>query len=323
MRLSRRALLAAPILAAPAVARAQTWPDRPIRLVVPFGAGGAIDTLSRTVAARFQDASGGQTLVVENRAGAGGTIAGAAVARERPDGLTLMMADIGANAIGRDLNPGLAYDPETAFTPIIHLVNLPLAVIAHPAVEQRTLPDILAAARARPGAFTFSSAGNGNGSHIFMEALLRQAGVQMVHVPYRSGAEMVTALVRADVQFGMPTVSSGLAMIRDGRARAIAVSFPEGVPLLPGIPPVSDTLPGYRSSVWHGIVGPAGMEPSLVARINEVFNRIAAMPEVQQAVAQNQAGTVVGGTPAQFAQFIAGEIARWRPVIREGNIRAD
>ena len=147
-RLPRRRLfatagaLAAPLLW-PAASRAQaTWPDRPIRLVVPFGAGGAIDTLSRTVAARFAEVSGGQTLVVENRAGAGGTIAGLAVARERPDGLTLMMADIGANAIGKELNPNLAYDPPTAFTPIIHLVSLPAVLMAHTSVTANTVQEL-------------------------------------------------------------------------------------------------------------------------------------------------------------------------------------
>ncbi|QYU66559.1 hypothetical protein J4558_16455 [Leptolyngbya sp. 15MV] len=187
----------------PAATRAQaTWPDRPIRLIVPFGAGGAIDTLSRTIAARFPEVTNGQTLVVENRAGAGGTIAGAAVARERPDGLTLMMADIGANAIGKELNPSLPYDPPTAFTPVIHLVSLPAVLMAHPSVQANTVPEVIAAARARPDGFTYSSAGNGNGSHLFMALFLKEAGIRMVHVPYRSGAEMVTALIRNDAQFG-------------------------------------------------------------------------------------------------------------------------
>ncbi len=322
--INRRHLFAASgaLLAAPALAQ-NPWPDRSIRLIVPFGAGGAVDTLSRTVAARFAEHANGQTLVVENRPGAGGTIAGAFVAQQRPDGLTLMMSDIGSNAIGRLLYNSLPYDPMTAFTPIIHLVNLPGVLMAHPSITASTVPEVIAAARARPDGFTFSSAGNGNGSHLFMELFLKRAGLKMVHVPYRSGAEMVTALIRGDAQFGFPTVSSGLNMIREGRAKAIAISTPGGTPALPGIPALADTLPGFNTAVWHGIMAPAGMEPGLVARINEVFGRIAAMDEVKEQVFRAQAGTIVGGTPADFAAHIRREYDTWMPIIREGNIRAE
>jgi tripartite-type tricarboxylate transporter receptor subunit TctC len=317
------AALAAPALA-PGLARAQSpWPDRPIRLIVPFGAGGAIDTLSRTVAARFPEVTGGQTLVVENRPGAGGAIAGLAVSRERPDGLTLMMADIGANAIGKELNPNLAYDPPTAFTPIIHLVNLPAVLMAHPSVTATSIREVIDQAKAAPDRFTYSSAGNGNGSHLFMALFLKEAGIRMVHVPYRSGAEMVTALIRNDAQFGFPTVSSGIGQIRQGNAKALGIGTTAGTPLLPNTPAVSTVLPGFEVAVWHGIVAPAGMEPALAQRINEVFGRIAAMPEVQQRIFETQAGTVVGGSPADFAAHIRREVARWTPIIRDGGIRSE
>lgn len=323
----RRVLLAATLTApalVPGAGRAQaTWPDRPIRLVVPFGAGGAIDTLSRTVAAKFPEVTGGQTLVVENRAGAGGTIAGQVVARERPDGSVLMMADVGANAIGKELNPGLGYDPTTAFTPIIHLVSLPAVLMAHPSVTARTIQEVIDQAKARPDGFTYSSAGNGNGSHLFMALFLKEAGIRMVHVPYRSGAEMVTALIRNDAQFGFPTVSSGIGQIRQGNARAIAIGSTGGTPLLPGVPALSSVLPGFEVAVWHGIVAPAGMDPALARRINEVFGRIAAMPDVQQRIFETQAGRVVGGTPEDFAAHIRREVARWTPIIREGGIRSE
>jgi tripartite-type tricarboxylate transporter receptor subunit TctC len=315
--------LAAPSVL-PAAARAQaTWPDRSIRLVVPFGPGGAIDTLSRTVAARFPEVTGGQSLVVENRPGAGGTIAGLSVSRERPDGQTLMMADIGANAIGKELNPSLAYDPPTAFTPIIQLVNLPAVLMAHPAVTAAGMREVIEQARAQPDRFTYSSAGNGNGSHLFMALFLKEAGIQMVHVPYRSGAEMVTALVRGDAQFGFPTVSSGLQQIRAGNARALGIGTTGGTPLLPETPAVSTVLPGFEVAVWHGIVAPAGMDPALARRINEVFGRIAAMPEVRETIFRGQAGTVVGGSPADFAAHIRAEVARWTPLIRDGGIRTE
>ena len=263
---------AAGLLATPAIAQ-NPWPDRAIRLIVPFGAGGAIDTLSRTVAARFGEHANGQTLVVENRPGAGGTIAGAFAAQQRADGATLMMADIGANAIGRLLYGSLPYDPMTAFTPIIHLVNLPGVLMAHPSVPANTAAEVIALAAARPDGFTFSSAGNGNGSHLFMELFLKRAGLKMVHVPYRSGAEMVTALIRGDAQFGLPTVSSGLNMIREGRAKAIAISTPGGTPALPGIAALAETLPEFNAAVWHGIVAPAGLSAGMTTRINRSEER--------------------------------------------------
>ncbi len=308
----------------PAATRAQAaWPDRPVRLVVPFGAGGAIDTLSRTFAQRFPEVANGQTLVVENRAGAGGTIAGQSVARERPDGSVLMMADIGANAIGKELNPNLSYDPPTSFTPVIHLVNLPAVLMAHPSVTANSVEEVIAQAKARPDGFTYSSAGNGNGSHLFMALFLSMAGIRMVHVPYRSGAEMVTALVRGDAQFGFPTVSSGIGQIRAGNAKALAIGTTGGTPALPGVPAVSSVLPGFECAVWHGVVAPPGMDPALVRRVNEVFGKIAAMPEVQQAVFNTQAGVMVGGSPEDFASHIRREVARWTPIIREGGIRVE
>jgi tripartite-type tricarboxylate transporter receptor subunit TctC len=315
--------LAAPALW-PASGRAQAgWPDRPIRLVVPFGPGGAIDTLSRTVASKFSELTGGQTLVVENRPGAGGAIAGLSVARERPDGSVLMMADIGANAIGKELNPNLAYDPPTAFTPIIHLVSLPAVLMAHPSVPVGSVQEVIAGAKARPDGFTYSSAGNGNGSHLFMALFLKEAGIRMVHVPYRSGAEMVTALIRGDAQFGFPTVSSGLGQIRQGNAKALGIGTTGGTPLLPGVPAISAVLPGFEVAVWHGIVAPAGMDAGLARRINEVFGAIAAMPDVKQRIFETQAGSVVGGSPEDFASHIRREVARWTPIIREGGIRTE
>jgi tripartite-type tricarboxylate transporter receptor subunit TctC len=323
-KMTRRAATAGllPLLAAPVVRAQPSWPDRNIRLIVPFGAGGAVDTLSRIVAARFPEHANGHSLVVENRPGAGGTIAGAFTAQQRPDGLTLMMADIGANAIGKELNPSLTYDPVAAFTPIIHLVNLPSVLLAHPSIEARTTQEVIDAARARPDFYTYSSAGNGNGSHLFMELFLRRAGVRMTHVPYRSGAELVTALVRGDVQFAFPSVSSALTMIREGRIRAVGLGSPAGTPLLPDIRPVADVLPGFSTAIWHGILGPAGMERDLVLRINAVFTRIAAMPEVIEQVARQQAGQMVAGTPEAFAAHIRTEFDTWAPIIREANIRA-
>lgn len=329
LRLSRRgafALAAGAALASGAAlapgARAQgSWPDRQVRLIVPFGAGGAIDTLSRTVANAFPAVAGGQTIVVENRPGAGGAIAGSFVAQQRPDGATLMMADLSANAIGRELNPGLPYDPRTAFTAICHLVNLPLVLIVPAASPATDVASFFAHARAQ-GDLPYAHPGIGYIGHLAQELMIRRAGLRMTAVPYRSGAEMLRSIVAGEGQSGILTVSTSLPMIREGRVRALAVMSPTRVAALPDVPPLADTLPGFTASVWHGIVGPAGMAPELAAQINRVFNQVAATPDVRRSVEQTQAGQLVGGTPAEFAAFIQAEYDRWAPVIREAGIRA-
>ena len=316
--------LAAGLLATPALGAASpaAWPDRPVKMVVPFGAGGAIDTLARIFGQRFSEFANGQSLVIENRSGAGGLVAGAFVTQQAPDGYTLMMADIGANAIGRELNPKIGYDPMTGFTPIMQGAKLHAVLAANPQVKEKTVAEIIARAKAEPDYYTYSSAGVGNGSHLFMALLEQQAKVRMVHVPYRSGAETVTAVMRGDAQFCFPTLSSALQMIRGGQVRAVAMGG-AATDMMPGVPPIADTLPGFDVAIWYAFAAPPGMDPALADRINAVFNRIAALPEVRKAVADSQAGTVVGGTRQEFADFLKAEYARWTPVIREGGIRTE
>src|SRR5262252_8242872 len=187
-------LLHTPTLAQPV----SQWPDRPVRLLVPVGAGGAADTLSRNLSNGFAQFANGQPLIVENRPGAGGTIAAAAVTREKPDGYTLFLAEVGPNAVSHVLGAKPPYDPHTAFTPIIHAANLPAVVLIRPALPYKTLADFIAAAKQQPGKFNYASAGIGNWTHLFMAYLNSSAGVEMVNVPYRSGAEMTTSLLRGD-----------------------------------------------------------------------------------------------------------------------------
>jgi len=323
-RLPRRGFLALGLpLLLPSVAAAQpAWPDRPVRLVLPFGAGGAVDTLSRTVANAFPAVAGGQTLVVENRGGAGGTIAGAVVAQSRPDGATLMMADLGANAIGRELQPSLAYDPLRAFTAICHLVNLPLLLAVPAALPARTLAEFIALAKSQPD-MVYSHPGVGYVGHLAQELFLRRTETRMTPVPYRSGAEVVRSLLSNETQSSFITVSTSLPFIREGRVRALAVASAERVALLPDVPTIAETLPGFEATVWHGILAPAGLPAEMVGAANRIFNEVMRQAEVKRVVEQVQAGQVVGGTPEQFAAFIQAEHARWTPVIRAANIRSE
>lgn len=329
MTVARRTAIAAglglPALGMPAVARAQAaaWPDRPVRLIVPFGPGGAIDTLSRFFAQRFAPATNGGTLVVENRAGGGGTIGAAAVAGARPDGYTLLMADTGANALAGELVRGVNYDPARAFAPVIHLVNLPVVVLAKRDAPFADLAAMLAAARARPEALSSAHPGAGHPTHLMMELLARRAGVRFLPVSFRSGADLMAAMAALQTDIGGATVSTAAPFVRDGRVKALAVGSAAEVEALPGVPTLASSFPGFEVSVWHGVMAPAGTPPEIVARMNAVFGAILAEPELQANLRRAQAAEIVGGTPDAFRAHVEREIARWVPLVREAGIRAE
>ncbi len=307
----------------PAAAQsAAQWPERPVRLVVSVGAGGAADLLSRNVASGFSQFANGQALVVENRPGAGGTIAAAAVAREKPDGQMLFLAEVGPNAVSHTLAK-LPYDPHTAFTPIIHLANLPAVVLIRSTLPYKTLAEFVAAAKQQPGKFNFASAGMGNWTHLFMSYLNSRAGIDQVNVVYRSGSEMLTSLLRGDADTAIITVSTSLGQVREGKIRALAGAASRPMRQLPDVPAAGQTIPGFDVSVWHGIVGPAGMDPALVTRINAVFNQVLQAPAVRNAITEGQAADIIAGTPQQFDAFIKGELKRWPEVVKAAGIKAE
>ena len=314
---------AAALAVIPAVAQpAAQWPERPVRLLVPVGAGGAADTLSRNLSNGFSQFANGQPLIVENRAGAGGTLAAAAVAREKPDGYTLFLAEVGPNAVSHTLTK-LPYDPHTAFTPIMHAANLPAVILIRPTLPYTTLGDFVAAAKQQPRKFNYASAGVGNWTHLFMAYLNSRAGIDQVNVIYRSGAEMLTSLLRNDADTAIITVSTALGQIKEGKIRALAGAAMRPMAQLPDTPPAGQTIPGFDVSVWHGIVGPAGMDPALVARINGVFNQVLQVPKVRAAITGPQAAEIVGGTPQQFDEFIKGELKRWPEVVKAVGIKSE
>jgi tripartite-type tricarboxylate transporter receptor subunit TctC len=311
------------LAAGPALAQSPAqWPDRPVRLLVPVGAGGAADSLSRNLSSVFQQFANGQPLIVENRVGAGGTVAAAAVAREKPDGYTLFLAEVGPNAVSHTLGK-LPYDPHTAFTPIMHVANLPAVVLIRPTLPYKTLAEYVAAAKKQPGKFNYASAGVGYWTHLFMAYLNSQAGIDVVNVIYRSGAEMLTSLLRNDADTAVITVSTSLGQIKEGKIRALAGAATRPMRQLPDTPPVAQTIPGFDVSVWHGIVGPAGMPPALVARVNSVFAQVLQVPSVRTAITEAQAADIVGGTPLEFDAFIKSELKRWPDVVKAAGIKPE
>ncbi len=318
------AVAAAAFAAVPAFAQpAAQWPERPVRLIVPVGAGGAADTLARNLSNGFQQIANGQPLVVENRPGGGGTLAAAGVAREKPDGYTLFLAEVGANAVAHMLQAKLPYDPHTAFTPIIHAANLPVVMLMKPTLPYKNLGEFIAGAKQQPGKFNYASAGIGNWTHLFMAYFSSRAGIEIVNVVYRSGAEMTTSVLRGDSDVAPVTVSTSLAFVKEGKVRAIA-GFPAvQIPQLPDTPPAAQTLSGFSIDLWHGIVAPAGMDPALAERINGVFNQVLKSPAVSAAITGAQAAHVVGGSPKQFDDLIKAELKRWPEVVKAAGMKPE
>jgi tripartite-type tricarboxylate transporter receptor subunit TctC len=311
-------------VATPAVAQpAAQWPDKPVRLIVPVGAGGVADTLSRTLSNGFSQFANGQPLIVENRPGGGGTIAATAVVREKPDGYTLFLTDIGPNAVSHLLMSKLPYDPHTAFTPIVHVANLPAVMLIRPTLPYKTLAEFIAAAKQQPGKFNYATAGVGNWTHLFMAYLNSRVGIDQVNVIYRSGAEMLTSLLKNEADTAMISVSTSIGQVREGKVRALAVGSLQPMPQLPDTPPAAQTVPGIEFGVWHGIAGPAGMDPALAMRINGVFNQVLQVPAVRTTITGPSAGNIIGGTPQQFDAFIKAELKRWPDVVKAAGIKQE
>lgn len=310
MRSSRRALLAAPALAA---AQSGT-----IRLIVPFAAGGSADQTARMLAEPV-GAALGQTMIVENRPGGGATLGAQMVARAAPDGLTLLYGTPGPQIINPWLMRSLPYDPVRDFAPVVAVKRAPNLLAVHPAVPATNVAELVALARARPGALAFASSGVGASSHLAGEMFKFLAGVDLLHVPFRGTGPATTEIIAGNVQMAIDTLSILLPHAREGRLRALGVSTPTRSPLVPEIPAIAETLPGFDASPFNYIAAPAGTQ---VGRLNAAFNRVlgdAGFRARMEALGEEP----LGGTPDELAASIAAESARWRDVIRAANIRAE
>jgi tripartite-type tricarboxylate transporter receptor subunit TctC len=319
----RRALAAlVPALATPSLALGQTWPSRPITIVVPFPPGGSNDLLARPMAQKLQQALGGHPVVVENRGGAGGTLGAAHVARSAPDGHTLMWGHVGTLAVNPFIYPNNPYDVLRDFAPVALVATLPGVLVAHPSVGVRSTEEFVALARARPGAFEYGSAGNGSASHITMAAFADAAAIELVHVPYRGNGPMLTDLLAGRVKCSFAGAPVVLPAARDNRLVALAVSSAEPSRLVPGVPAARRAVPSYDMVQWHGLVGPAGMPAELVDRLNGLVNGLLDDAEVQARLALEGAEPAPR-SPAAFRTLIAGELDRFRTLIARAGIRAD
>jgi len=319
LRMRRTVMLALAAAAWPA-ARAQS--TKPLRLVVPFPPGGSTDILARAIGAKLGPALG-QTVVIDNKPGAGGSLGASEVARAEPDGQTLLMGHIGTLAVNPALYPKLPYDPVKSFAPVAWVARVPNILVVSARSPIKTLADLVAQARAKPGHLTYSSGGNGSAAHIAFEYLKLQAKFPMLHIPYRGTGPSVSDLMggQVDATFtGSPVV---LPHVRSGQLRALAVSSVKRLPSLPDVPTVAECgFPGFDADQWYGVVAPAGTPAAVVARLNAEINKALQTPQVAQQL-DGEGAVPVPGSPQAFGELIAREIPRWAKVVRAGNVRAD
>jgi tripartite-type tricarboxylate transporter receptor subunit TctC len=320
---TRRAL-AAGILATPFVAgavRAQAWPSRPIRLVVPYPPGGGADTTARLIAEPM-GAALGQPVVVENRGGAGGTIGAAEVARAPHDGHTLLL-DAGAHVVNPFVMRNLPFDYHTAFAPITQLTVLPQIMLVKTALPARSIAEFIALAKARPGALSYGSSGNATSSHLAAARLAHAAGITLVHVPYRGGGPAVQDLVAGTIDMHMGTVSSSLALAQGGRIRALGVTTKERLAQLPDVPTIAESgFPGFELNEWNGLYAPSGTPAAVLERIHEAAVAALAQAAVQARLASLGA-LAVGSSRGDFVVFLSYLRETMKALVAEANITVE
>ena len=305
-----------------AAAPGADYPTRSIRMIVPFAAGGATDILARIVGQRLTELWG-QTVVIDNRAGAGGTVGAAIAARANADGYTLVMGTNGSHAIGPSLYSKLTYDAIKDFAPITLVAHVPQALMVHPSLPVKDVRELIAYAKQRPGELNYSSVGTGTPGHLGLELMQLITGTKMVHVPFAGGAPGLAALVGGQVQLMADNMNSALPMIKSGKVRAIAVTTIKRSVALPDLATVAEQgLPGFDSGSWFGLFAPAGTPQVIIARLNTEVVKILNTPEVRERMLQ-QGAEPAPGTPAQFTQLIRDDTVRWAKVIKASGAKAD
>jgi tripartite-type tricarboxylate transporter receptor subunit TctC len=324
MRTTRRhaLMLAAGAIAAPSLAQAQAWPSRPVRFIIPFPPGGAADLVGRMLAAHFQQALG-QPFVVENRGGAGSTIGVDALAKSAPDGTTIGLINIAANAIVPAVRrQPLPYRPLEDFAPISNLAVTPALLLVNPQKlpDVRSVADLVAAAKARPEAINYGSSGVGSSLHLGMELFMAKAGVRMTHVPFTGGGPLLQALLGGTIDVSLDVAATTAALIREGRIRALATTAPVRMPAYPDLPALNETFPGAELASWHGLAAPAGTPAPILARLAAETQAFLRAPETAERYRATFLEMPQQTTPEAFSAFIAREIATFRDLARRQNI---
>lgn len=303
-------------------ARAQRYPAKPVHLIVPFAPGGTSDILARAIGNELNQALG-QPVVIDNLAGAGGSVAAERVARAAPDGYTLFMGQIGTLAVNPLIYPKLAYNPSKDFTPVAWVANVPNVLVVNPAVPAASLKELVALAKAKPGQLNYGSGGNGSAAHLATEYLKLRTGTSMVHVPYRGTAPAVVDLLAGQIQLMFTGGPAVLPMVKAGKLRALAVSSARRLDASPELPTVAESgYEGFEADQWYGVVAPAGTPRDVVLKLNAEINKALASDALKSRL-QGEGALAMPSSPEAFGALIAREIARWRPVVQAGRIRPD
>ena len=321
--LALRGLLTAVLsLTAAAVWSQGAYPNKTVRLIVPFPPGGGNDVIARVVAQKLTD-KWGQTVVVENRAGANGIVGLQALMQAPADGYTLAVGAAGPLAVNPSLYAKLPYDPLKDFAPVTNLVNFPLLLVTHPSVPAKTTRDLVALAKAKPGQLTYASPGSGNSGHLAGELFNSMAGVNIVHIPYKGQGPAQTDLMAGQVSMLYSSIPSVIQQVKNGQLTAVAVGSAKRLPSLPDVPTISESgVPGYEAYSWVGLVAPAQTPPDIVRKIYRDVSDILKQRDVADKL--NQQGALpVGDTPEEFTQYIRDEMAKWGKVVRDANIKLD
>ena len=303
-------------------ALAQSYPDRPIRVIVPFAAAGSTDILIRTVGQKISE-SLGQTLVIDNRGGAGGAIGAELAARSAPDGYTIMATTSGVVVVNQSLYKKLSYDPVKDFAPIAIIASLPNMLVVHPTLPVKNVQEMIGLAKARPGQLTFASGGNGTSNHLAGELLKFLAKVDITHVPYKGGGPAVLAVVSGEVTLLFATMPSAIPQVSGGRLKALAVTSRKRASATPNLPTMIEAgVKDFEVSIWIGALAPHGTPPQVVATLNREIVRALGVPDVAARL-RAEGYEPIGGTPQDMAASIAAEAATWARVIKAAGIRAD
>ncbi len=321
--LLRAASLCVASLVVSAAALAQAWPSKqPVRFVVPYPPGGASDVTARLLSVKLTEALG-QAFVVENRPGANGLIALEYVAKSAPDGYTILMANLGPNAINPAVYRKLPYDAIKDFTPITLTSVVPLVVLVQPSMPVNSMKELIAYAKAHPDKLTYASAGNGSANHLAGEMMKSMASFKMVHVPYKGDAPGLQDTIAGNVSVIFPTVIGGMSQIKSGLLKPIAVTGAKRSSALGSVPTVAEGgIPNFEANSWGGVMGPANLPPEIVARLNTEIVKILKQPETA-AKLTSMGADIVGSTPEEFASYLKNEVAKWGKVAHENNITLD
>jgi tripartite-type tricarboxylate transporter receptor subunit TctC len=321
MLLSRRSLI---VLAAGAALagslQAQAWPAKPIRLVVPFPAGGGTDLITREVANKL--AGSGYTIVVDNKPGSGGNIGVDAAAKAPADGYTFVMGQTSNLAINPTLYPKLPYDAEKDLTPVSLVASAPLVIVVGADSPYKTLADVVNAAKAKPGSINYATSGNGTVAHLAAESFQKAANVKLTHIPYKGAAQGSTDVISGQVQLYVSSIPTLLGYIKGGKMRPIAVTSAKRADDLPQVPTIAESYPGFEAVTWFGVVGPANLPKDVVAKLNADINKALKDADLRRKLG-DQGADVAGSTPEQFGKLIRDDIARWGRIVRESGAKVD